>query len=515
MMNFLRKIGRFFKLNGISVAITAGVIAVAVVLNTVVYYMTSLFGLYLYKPETDDLSLSGATDSLFAEAIDRNKTVNVTFCMSESKLRQHDTGLFVITTLDQLVERHPGFINVNYVNILTEFDDNGNRVDLEKYAKDMRGEDTPLNATSVIFSSGEGINENYRVVTDTYSGAGFADFFTFDNEGNASAYIGEEVLAAMICWVLHDEHKVAYFTSGHGEMTALSFANLLSCAGYYVDTVNLRDKDADSILAAENTGMVIISEPSSDFERAVQGSKVDAEIEKLDTYLSHGGKLYVAIDPYVKALPVLEGFLSSHGITLAGRAIEGGSYAREMVTDQNMGVTADGLTFVVEHADGTVSDTIAATVEKYGKGRVLVSRASRIIVSGEGKPLLLASKDAVCTAGAETVDTEGGYCVAAYSEIKNEYNDNGYMFVASTSLLTNADLLVTNSYSNKDFVFSVFEELFDAPAVPYGCKNAIYNTAILENLTMGTARTFTAILIAIPVVLAGVGAFVVIRRRRR
>ena len=515
MKNFLRKIVRFFRVNGISIAITAGVIAVAVVLNTVIYSMTSLFGLYLYKPETDDLSLSGATDDLFAEAIDRNKTVNITFCMAESKLRQHDTGRFVISTLDQLVERHPGFINVDYVNILTGLDENGKRVDLDKYTKDMRGEDVPFNTTSIIFSSGEGVNENYRVVTDTYSGAGFADFFTLDNDGNASAYIGEEVLSAMISWVLHDEHKVAYFTSGHGEMTSIAFTNLLSCAGYYVDTVNLRDKDADSILAAENTGMVIISEPSSDFERAVQGSKVDAEIEKLDTYLSHGGKLYVAIDPYVKALPVLEGFLSSHGITLAGRAIEGGSYAREMVSDHTMGVTSDGLTFVVEHADGSVSDAIAATVDKYGKGRVLVSRASRLVLSGEGRALLLTSPDAVVTAGSQTVDSEGGYCVAAYTEIKNDYNENGRIFVVASSLLTNSDVLITNNYSNKDFVYSVFEELFDSPSSPYGCKNVVYNTAILENLTMGTARIYTAILIAIPVIIAAAGAVIVIRRRRR
>ena len=80
MNKFTNKLKGFFGARAFSSAsLTAVVIAVVVVLNAVLYALTSLFGLYIYSPETDDLSLSGNTDDLFAEALDKKKEVTVTF----------------------------------------------------------------------------------------------------------------------------------------------------------------------------------------------------------------------------------------------------------------------------------------------------------------------------------------------------------------------------------------------------------------------------------------------------
>jgi hypothetical protein len=51
--------------------------------------------------------------------------------------------------------------------------------------------------------------------------------------------------------------------------------------------------------------------------------------------------------------------------------------------------------------------------------------------------------------------------------------------------------------------------------MPYGCRSVIYNEQILENLTMGEARTYTAFILAIPVIIAIVGAVILIRRKNR
>ena len=59
-----------------SVALTAAVIAVVVAFNAVIYALTSLLGLYIYTPYSDDLSLSGATDELFAEAIGKELQID-------------------------------------------------------------------------------------------------------------------------------------------------------------------------------------------------------------------------------------------------------------------------------------------------------------------------------------------------------------------------------------------------------------------------------------------------------
>ena len=43
----------------------------------------------------------------------------------------------------------------------------------------------------------------------------------------------------------------------------------------------------------------------------------------------------------------------------------------------------------------------------------------------------------------------------------------------------------------------------------------MYRSLILENLTMGRAKLYTAIILAIPVALAALGAITIIRRKNR
>ena len=58
----------FKRENLFSGATTALLLAFAIVINLIVYVITTAFGLYLYAPNDVDLSLSGYTKSLFAEA---------------------------------------------------------------------------------------------------------------------------------------------------------------------------------------------------------------------------------------------------------------------------------------------------------------------------------------------------------------------------------------------------------------------------------------------------------------
>ena len=81
--------------------------------------------------------------------------------------------------------------------------------------------------------------------------------------------------------------------------------------------------------------------------------------------------------------------------------------------------------------------------------------------------------------------------------------------------MTVSDALVTNGYANKDFIYSLFDNFYGRDGMPYGCKVAFYNSGILENLTMGTARVYTAIILAIPCVIAVFGAVLIIRRKNR
>lgn len=502
MSKFKKKIGDALQSDRFSsTALTAFFLAIVVTLNVILYIIVEFFGLYFYSTEEADLTLSGSTDSLFASAIEEKKKVKISFCLTEEDLEGHSTGNYVYQTAKYYEERYPEFIELDFINLITRRNKNNELVDLSKYKTDMQGNDTPIYRSSVIFECGN----NYRVMSDTYSAAGFAPFYTLNAEKVVTSYNGEEVIAAMISWVLADEHKTAYFTQYHGETAEIAFSNLLACAGYYVEIIDLRKKEVPS-----DADIVIISNPTSDFEASREGSGLRTEIDRLKTYVDGGGNLYVALDPYVKTLPVLEGFLAEQGIKFSVTETESGTKIRNMIKDARNAITTDGFTLVTEFAGNQTAKSISDRVSGYSDGRVIVREASALELSGNAKPILTASSASVLEAGGATVSRDGSYTVAAYSEI-----GNSKIFVVPSVFITASDSLITSGYSNKDFLYSLFQDFFGAGDMPYGCKAVLYDTETLENLTMGTAKLYTALIMLVPVAVAAVGAVIIVRRKNR
>ncbi len=479
----------------------AVVIAIALVINVIMFIITEAFGLYLYSPAVDDLSISGNTDALFEQAIKEKRKVKIFFCQDEDSVKQHTTGSYVYETVNEFAKRYPDFIEVEYINILTRRNSKGELVNLSKYQQDMRGYDQDIFKSTVIFEC----EQNYRVLTDAVTTTGYADFYTLDSDMNASSYNGEEVVAGMISWVLADEHKTAYFTQYHGEVVDVAFTSLLACAGYYIDVIDLKQNEVPS-----DAGLVVISNPTADFEKAYAGSKVRGELDRLETYLKSSGNLFVSLDPYVKELPTLESFLSDYGIEFSYSVDKNGSRLRNLVKDIRNAIEIDGFTLVTEYADDPLANKMEETASKYSDGDVIIREAGALTLSGNAKPLLVTSEASSVEAGGEKISADGNYCVAAYNN-----TDGGSVFVTSSIYLAVSDALVTNGYSNKEMLFSLFEELFGKDGMPYGCNAVSYSTGTLENLTMGTAINYTIFLMSVPVLIFAVGAAVVIRRKNR
>ena len=482
-------------------AITALVLAVVVVLNVVLFILVESFGWYLTPKSSFDISLSGATDALFASAIEEGKRVKISFCMTEDEVRTHDTGSFVYTTAKNFEERYPQLVELEYINAITQKNSKGELVAMSKYQKDMNGNDIRIYKTSIIFECGE----TYRVITDMYTTAGYADFYALDSSYEAYAYIGEEVMASMMCWVMADEHKSAYFTQYHGETVDINFSNLLSCAGYYVDTVDLRKEEIP-----EDADLLVISNPTGDFEQAAEGSGLRTEMERIRSYMERGGGIFAIIDPYAKRLPVLESFLLEYGIAFSTVETEDGRTVRNIVKDSGNAITTDGFTLVANHADGAVASKIGEKVGSLGSGRVILKDTAALTLTGEAEPILVSSQGSVCEADGKTTDSEGSYPIAALSQ-----KDGSKVFVVTSIYLAVADSLITKGYANKDFMYALFENAFNAKQLPYGCTSELFYTDTLENLTMGAARTYLVIALCIPAAIAIVGGAVTIRRKNR
>ncbi len=503
------------------------IIAIFVIANTLVYVGYSILTAGSSTVEAEDLSITDAAKELFSSAEASGKKVTVTFCMSESDLSTHDTGNYVYRTAKEFEKKYPDFIDLRYANIFTlRYDDTGESFNAEQYKsivrKNAEGEiilgsdgepvvdEYAINRASVIFecetsdSVGNVVRKNTRVLTGSDA---FVDFFTLDGSGYVNSYNGEEIFTAMSAWVIADEHKTAYFTMGHGEVPSTNFYKTLLCAGYYIDELNLRHENVP-----EDAALVIISNPKSDFERASEDSGVVSELDRLNDYKERGGAFYVVVDPVAKKLSNLSEFVRDFGISFR----EGEDGERLMIKDLDRAIGTDGFTLVTEYAETPLAENLYAKISEYG-GNVIIRDAAALACdeSKGARPLLTSSSSATLESGGETQDTEGSYTVVAYSERYNPTSEPAKMFFVPSVYLTADDAMVTNGYSNKDFLYSLFDVFYGAENMPYGTNSVLQASTMLENLTLGASLIYTAALLAIPAVLAAVGTVIIIRRKNR
>ena len=154
MSNFKNKARSFFGGEGFSSSVLAtAVIALILAVNVIFYILTITLGLYITPAEKDLTLLSGSTDALFADPIENGRKVKISFCYPEEELKTHSTGAFVYKTVKEFEKRYPDFIEVEYINIITRRNSKGELVDLSQYKTDMRGNETAIFKSSVIFES--------------------------------------------------------------------------------------------------------------------------------------------------------------------------------------------------------------------------------------------------------------------------------------------------------------------------------------------------------------------------
>lgn len=532
MMNFKKAVTRVVRSRNFSPSVMTAIIVAAVILANAFIYL-----LYVYtRPSTavvekEDLSISDAVREDFDKAFSEGKRLTVTFCMSEADIQNHSEGKFVHETVTNYANKYSDFITVRYANIFTlEYDDaSGEKFNPEKYQKVARKD---ASGEILLDKSGNPIYDEYRIARgsvifecDTFDHTGnllrsnikvvsgstaFVDFFTLDANSYITSYNGEEVFAAMAFWVINNEHQTVYFTTGHGEVPSTNFYYSLLYGGYYIEEINLRKESVP-----EDAAFVIISNPKTDFEKAVSDD-YSSELKRLKEYTDRGGAFYVILDPFAKRLPKLEEFVAEEfGISIK----ENGNGERLMVKDLNQSVNTQGFTgftLLADFADNSVAENIKNKIDEYG-GSVIINDTAALDCNESlgARPLLVSSSSASLVAGGESADGEGPYTVIACSEKKVNFDRTAKMVVIPSVYLSANDAVVSNNYANKDFLYALYDEFYDGPDMPYGIDCVEMQEERLENLTLGTSILYTCILLAIPVVLAAVGTVTIIRRKNR
>lgn len=497
--------GKFHASARIGAAMTAVFIAAIIAVNVVIYGLATHFGWYFYPGESYEHTIGHATDDYLSEVADRGE-VQILFCDAADTLEADAVYNLVYQTARQYAERY-GFLKIENVNIYT----NPERIEPYKYRKEEDGSYSidpetgkrvkinDISTSSVIFVS----DTDYAVLT-------MESFFVLDNNKTITAYSGEEVTAAMIRRVLTQERPIAYFTTKHGEAFSSAFNRRLLFAGYNAKEIDLWRETPQ----VGDGNILVISNPRYDLDRGDASAGVTGELDRVEEFLNAGGSLYVMLDPLITGTVQLEKLLGDWGIT--PRRTEGENGIRDTVTvrDSANAVTTDGYGLITSFGDSALASEISREMDAAGAGRVIVREAMPLdLAQREGKTvssLLVASSTATAHANGKTVDTAGGYTVAAASQ---DTATGGGIFTVGSVYLTAQDAITTNEYGNKDLIFLVFRHLSGA-SVPVGTTYLLFSSGTLEGLTMRAARLWAVLLaVAIPLALAATG-FILIRRRR-
>lgn len=473
-------------------AFVAAVLAVLILVNISVTALASRFGWYLYTEERYEHTIGDASYAMLDS--EEDTPVRVLFCMSREALEGDVIYSLAHATILQLAERYD-FIEVEYKNIYL----NPGAVRPFRTRTMANGEtvEYPITEQSVIFVSGE--DESIFRVESLQS------FFVLNEKEVITSYNGEETALSCLAWILRKTHPVAAFTASHGENFGelLSFTTALVAAGYDISLVDLDEE------IPEGVELVVIANPRWDFDRGAAGSGIDSELDRLAGYLDAGGSLFVSLDPYAKAdLSSLRGFLAERGL----------SATQDVIRDRENSITPDGFTLVTEIASSTAAAAIGNRVGELTDSRAVVREGSAIVCDAKNgwtaEPLLLSSSAAETYRNGALVSEDGSFPVLAVST-RTEGSATSHILLSSSVYFLANDLLNSASYTNRDILLASLEDASGMPA-PVGCRSLAVGSELLEDLTMGTARIYAWLLIAVlPLAVAAVGVTVIVRRKTR
>ena len=309
--------GKTRRFGTVAVLLTVLTVVTVILLNGIVTKLALRYGWYIRMTPQLTFPVTDACydylDRYVMDSVSAEEPLRIIFCDEEQNIRSSGTQAYVLTTATELAERYPGKVRIEYLNVWE------NPSVARAYGVKA--------STSVVVAQGD----RSRVCT-------LKDFFQFSIRDSETpvAYNGEKRLAVAMKAVLSANAPVCYFTMNHGEsMSDYSLMFAATDAGYMVNYL-----DSLSFDIPADCDLLISYNPVQDFAARDSVTGI-SEIEKLDAYLSHGGKMMV----FVRGKgDVYEIGVDSSDITGIANVIR--KVPREYINERGNGVTPACLSYI-------------------------------------------------------------------------------------------------------------------------------------------------------------------------
>ena len=557
--------GRKMRYGGTSLAITALIIAIVIILNAIMTLLTQRFMWYgdmtpdlhfTISEECFDLIGEVADDDINSpiEMIDKfraenkaynqenglsegdagyrdeNVKINILFPVEPDALESDDTTLYVKENAEELRAKFPDYITTEYVNSISN---------PKRFRKYLSSNTEKISLDSIIIECGS----LFRVRT-------LRSFYIFNND-EPYAYNGEKAFASSILAVTRAEMPLACYTVNHGESFPLSaevdadgnqlvpFLEVLEEAGYRTQPINLLSEEIP-----EECRLLITFNPKQDFISGADGLNKTGELKKLDDYLAKRHAFMVFLDHTTGELKNLEEFLGEWGLAVRRNnedplvvkdtqhsipnnpdAIISSYDVNDIMDGWAQGLSKDVIfedAMAIEYArDYKITTQPLATDStktfEIG-GNVAYNRAVFTMFKSHETATAYAAGSQVANATASDpfklmgVSVETHYEQEKYSLVE----DSAYVVLCGSTDFASAEYLYSsNSYGNVDLLLSVFQMCGREP-VPVGLDFKEFANYNIEKISSGEATKYIVALTIAPLVIAlCAGVFVLVRRKNR
>lgn len=569
-------LGRRLRHGGVSLALTAAIIAIVILVNIIfsalagkLLWYTDLTPELLFTLSDNCIDLiengdpafaaNGSTspvdkiDQFRAEAVQKavaegkaqdeaekqakeDIRINIIFCNTDLKWKSDVMQRYVLETARQLQAEFSDYINIEFVDIVR------NPTAVTKYGQYVA-------PTSVIVECGS----EYRVRS-------LRSFYVFDDTTGDEApwaYNGEKILASSILAVTRAAAPIAGIVSNHEELyIGDGFLMTLINAGYDIQEIDLFKNEIPA-----DCRLLVINAPQTDFivdEVDLENGGIVDEIDKLDKFLDNANSMMVFMDPSLTTrLDNFEDYLEEWGIKYDRVDMGGGVYEPYRIKDVGS-ATLDGYgySFFAETAGFGLG---AEITENLGNRKIVFPEAMSISYSERVDPntpfradrddeqsellgyigsisdrsasyreiydLFVSSSSAIAEAnGAEVESAASGnrfklMTITVEDRFVQESNytvtETPSYVIASGCPSFMADKMLYGTYGNNMFLEYTLRVLGHEP-VPVGLTFKSFGDYTIDIVEADEANIYTAIFTALPLVLAtGVGIFVIVRRKNR
>ena len=476
---------------GSMAAFTALVLALFYLVNLIVLGFAEKFTWYFYTAETPEITVGDAADGLFETIDTAENRVEIIFCDLEENIKTHKQLDYVYQTATLLAARYPELIKLDFVNLWL----NPDRVSAYRVGKD--GTENTITSSTVIIAYGS------EYVLNAAS-----SFYTLDEQNYVTSYNGEEVFVANILWVSAKDHPTAYFTANHGEEVPYALRRMLIYAGYRVERLDLSTVRG----VPEDAGMLVISNPIYNFQKAAAGSVEKAELSYIADYLASGGNVLVMLAPdYAESMKLPNGnpphlltFLAEYGISIGGGTL---------IDRESALPGSGGYSLITSYAGQGLGASLGNIATAGGK-RTVLSLCTPLALTESPlatvSPILYTSSTTALIAPGGSERSVGSQPLLAMAEMKD---GGGRLLVAGSPYLADTAIVDGPGYGNKALLNALLAEL-GADRVPAGIENVQIDRSAIENLTMGEADlylTLSAIVLPVGILIL---SFILLRRRK-